>query len=109
MRYPEKYKKTLKYKYDNLYDIYRYYKSLKENTLTINTNKIQKLLTIYLRKYVKEVNIYVLETALLMFAHELLVVTDTNLNQIEQFNIDLHEDTHDFMKNIYLIHKTIDI
>jgi len=110
IRYPEKYKKTLKFKYDNLYDIYRYYKSLKDNTNdNVNINKIKSLLTIYLRKYVEYVNIYVLETALLMFAHELLVVTDNNLNQIEQFNIDLQENTHDFMKNIYLIHKTINI
>ena len=110
MRYPDKYKKTLKYKYNNLYDIYRYYKSLKNNiNENFNINRIQLLLTIYLRKYVEHVDIYVIETALLMFAHELLVVTDNNLNQIEQFNIDLHEDTHNFMKNIYLIHKTIDI
>jgi len=105
---PKLFKKILQFRYNNLYSLYDYYKIISSHMNYYSNNNIKLLVPLYIRKSVQSINMYIVEECLLHFAHELLIVTDNNLSQIQQFVTDLHENNHNFMKNIYLLNKTID-
>jgi len=105
-KFPQIYNKVLTYRYDNLYTIYNIYKSFIDGTSYHSDyiyNNTKLLLVQYIREPNVDINIHFLERALLLFVHELLIVTNNDLTQMEQFIHDLHSDTHNFMKNVYLI------
>jgi hypothetical protein len=108
IKYPLIFRKIVKIKYNNLYEMYKYYKSVKYNiNENINKYRIQMLLIQYVRKFVPDLDISIVEEALLTFVHELLIVTDNDLQQIEQFKLDLNKNNHNFMKNVFLLYNLL--